>query len=117
MVFDQPCLEDLERWLEVRARWSPGCDNVFIAMHGGPLASETIWGILKDSCRRAGIRQEVWTHLFRHTAITRLLEGGMNLQDVAAFAGHSSVNTTLMYFHKGPGELKAAYDDATKKRS
>ena len=56
VVFDQACLEDLERWMEVRARWAT-CDNFFVAIHGGPLLPWNVWAILKDTacgpaCRR-----------------------------------------------------------------
>ena len=49
--------------------------------------------------------------------MTRLLDGGMNIQDVATFAGHSSINATMRYFHKGRGELKEAYDQATRAKT
>ena len=118
VVFDAACQADLAKWLEVRAicKVQPGVDTVFISVSGQPLDVSSISKIIRETAKAAGLRKEVWTHVFRHSAITRLLERGMALQDVATFAGHSNIQTTLKYFHQDPGRLKDAYDKVTKPR-
>jgi integrase/recombinase XerC len=116
VVFDQDCRQDLRAWLSVRGQWAKS-DYVFISLQSGKIISnDQVLEILKDSARRAGIKAPIWTHLFRHTRITRLLDAGMPIQDVAMYAGHNSINTTMMYFHKGTEEMKRAYDLATESR-
>ena len=39
----------------------------------------------------------LYAHRFRHTAITRLLRGGVPLRSVQRYAGHTSPTTTLRY--------------------
>jgi integrase/recombinase XerC len=118
VVFDALCLADLERWLEGRAqcRVSSEVKNVFISADGRPLHLNTISMLVRSIAKAAGLRKAVWTHLFRHTSVTRLLEQGMQLQDVAALHGHASFNTTAGYVHPDPARLKKEYDRVTRGR-
>jgi integrase/recombinase XerC len=116
VVFDEETREALAQWLSIRPRYRPECENVFMSVMGGPLNEGSIGPIIKEAARRARVRKKVWTHLFRHTRITELLDGGMSLQDTAAFAGHNNINTTMRYFHERPEELRRRYDRATVDR-
>ena len=118
VVFDAACQADLAKWLEVRAicKIQPGVDNVFISVSGRPLLTTDLSRTIRETAKAAGLRKDVWTHVFRHTAITRLLDRGMTLQNVATFAGHSNVQTTMRYFHQDPTKLRDEYDKATKSR-
>jgi site-specific recombinase XerD len=115
VVFDAACQEDLARWLEVRATWeiAPEVQEVFVSAFGRQLNINTVGNIVRECGERAGLRKELWTHIFRHSRLTGLLNGGMSIQDTAVFAGHSDPATTLGYFHQGAGELKSRYDRAT----
>lgn len=44
-------------------------------------------------------------HSIRHTALTHLARG-MDIEDLAIFAGHDSINTTSQYYHAEAGRLK-----------
>lgn len=113
VAFDVPCQEALDHWITVRANSDPKVTNLFISVNGVALNHHTIGAVVRDSAKRAHIRKAVWTHLFRHTRVTELLNGGMSLQDTASFAGHDSLNTTLGYFHETPEQLRERYDRAT----
>ncbi len=39
------------------------------------------------------------THTFRHSIATHLLQRGMNIEDIAKFLGHSSLESTQLYTH------------------
>lgn len=114
VVFDADCQEALARWLEVRAvcRVQPGVDHLFISAFGRPLQSGEISRTVRETAQAAGLRNEVWTHVFRHSRLTSLLNRGMALQDVATFAGHANVQTTMKYFHQSSGRLRDEYDKA-----
>lgn len=119
VVFDTACQQDLTRWLEVRATWEVAAEiqEVFISAFGARLNVNTISTIVRECGERAGLRKQLWTHIFRHSRLTDLLNGGMSIQDTAVFAGHTDPATTLAYFHQGAGELKSRYDLATQRKA
>ncbi len=53
------------------------------------------------------------THTFRHLRCTVLKRCGIDLQDIALYAGHQSVATTQLYIHLAPSELNKRIRDAT----
>jgi integrase/recombinase XerC len=117
VFFDQATAEILAGWMEQRATWKAQDDTVFLSSEDGRrLSANTISAMVREGAQRAGLRKEVWPHLFRHTRITELLERGMSLQRVARFAGHSNVNTTMGYYHEDSGRMRDDYDQAMAPR-
>ena len=113
VYFDQDTADELARWLADRATWPARDDTVFLSADDGyRLTPNTVSAIIRDCAQQAGLRKEVWTHLFRHTRATELLEDGMPLLATAEFLGHSNVNTTKGYYHQDPGRLRDEYDKA-----
>lgn len=53
------------------------------------------------------------THTFRHLRCTVLKRCGIDLQDIALYAGHQSVATTQLYIHLAPSELNKRIREAT----
>lgn len=53
------------------------------------------------------------THTFRHLRCTVLKRCGVDLQDIALYAGHQSVATTQLYIHLAPSELNKRIREAT----
>lgn len=49
-------------------------------------------------------------HVFRHTCISRLVQGGMDLRRVQVWAGHADIKTTLRYAHLAPDDLNVGLD-------
>ena len=88
-------VQEVERYLEVRMS---NAKSLWLTQDGRPMSK----GALKQSM--AKVRREVpsiddgvFAHRFRHTAITRLLRGGVPLRAVQLYAGHSNPHTTLRY--------------------
>lgn len=52
----------------------------------------------ENSCKRAGING-LRFHDLRHTAATRMIEGGANIVAVSKILGHSTLNMTMRYAH------------------
>ena len=110
-------VQRLASWLKERLTWRilPGVENVFISSGGRQLSRNDISTIVHTISQKAGSEQPVWSHLFRHSAITRLLNNGMPLQDVSKFVGHDSPATTLGYMHQDAEHVREAYDRATNR--
>lgn len=73
--------------------------SVFL-LHRAPVgraaATTTVRGAIRRAFARAGL---TWsgTHILRHTAATRMVQGGVSLKEVADVLGHRSIDTTLIY--------------------
>ena len=46
-------------------------------------------------------------HTLRHTFISRLVQAGRPLPEIAALAGHRTITMTLRYAHLAPSHLRA----------
>lgn len=58
--------------------------------------------------KRAGV-DEVYPHRIRHTFATDALDSGMDVTDLQAILGHSSVDTTLIYAKVNPENVHNAH--------
>jgi len=55
---------------------------------------------LQNVCPDENIRKKRLTpHILRHSIATHLLQNGMNIENIALFLGHNSLNTTQIYTH------------------
>ena len=61
---------------------------------------------MTDDARLQDRLQEMPFHALRHTALTHLARK-MDIEDLAIFAGHDSINTTSQYYHVEARRLKA----------
>ena len=61
---------------------------------------------------RVGLRHRFTTHTLRHLCLTHLARAGWALQDLAVFAGHRNLQTTLLYIHLSGRELGPKYAQA-----
>ena len=67
---------------------------------GKSISRVTVSTMCKKAMVKAGYDSERLTaHSLRHSAITLALMAGQSLQNVQAFARHSSINTTQIYAH------------------
>ena len=55
---------------------------------------------------RAGVEKHVTPHTLRHTYATRMLRDGFTIREVQELLGHASIQTTQVYTHVDPQELK-----------
>lgn len=64
-----------------------------------PITPKQIWRVLKEAAEKTNIDQDITTHDFRHTYVTKSLEMGASIYDVSNRVGHSSVAVTKRYDH------------------
>lgn len=83
--------------------------HIFLSIRGGLLSSDRVRQIVKERAKRAGISQNVYPHLLRHSFATHLLEGGADLRVIQELLGHADIGTTQVYTHVDSKGLKAAH--------
>ncbi len=64
--------------------------------YGKHMAPRTAQGIIKEVCRRAGLK-DVRVHTLRHTAGTELRRLGADERDIQDILGHKNIQTTKLY--------------------
>jgi integrase/recombinase XerD len=74
-------------------------DVLFLSARGKALSRMSVWNIVQDAARTAGLEQHVHPHMFRHSFATHLLEGGADLRAVQDMLGHADIATTQIYTH------------------
>lgn len=72
---------------------------VFLNRFGRRLSRQSIWNLVKVSCRRAGLPGDTSPHTLRHSFATHLLEGGADLRSLQLMLGHADLATTQIYTH------------------
>ena len=88
--------EAIERYLVARGE-SEGA--LWKTYDGRRLSADGLRGVLSRAEQSAPdtFADGLYAHRFRHTAITKLLRGGVPLRSVQRYAGHTSPTTTLRY--------------------
>ena len=74
-----------------------------------PISLWTWTKVIEAIAARAGVPQFT-THTLRHLCLTDLARAGWDIHEIAAFAGHRSILTTLQYIHLSGRDLAAQYE-------
>jgi integrase/recombinase XerD len=72
--------------------------------HSAPISIWSWSKIVLQIARRAGVPRFT-THTLRHLCLTDLARSGWDIHEIATFAGHRSVQTTLLYIHLSGRDL------------
>lgn len=65
-----------------------------------PISTTSIYRIVVNLRKQCGLKDRLSPHSCRATVLSQLLENGTSPRDVADFAGHSNINTTMIYDKK-----------------
>ena len=82
---------------------------IFLSIRGGRLSPERVREIVKQRARAAGLKQNVYPHLLRHSFATHLLQNGADLRVIQDMLGHADIATTQIYTHVDQKSLKSIH--------
>lgn len=74
-------------------------DILFLNQRGTSLSRMSIWNIVHNTAKLAGIKRDIHPHILRHSFATHLIEGGADLRAVQEMLGHADISTTQIYTH------------------
>ena len=72
----------------------------------GKLSIRNIEKITRIAAKNSGIEKDVHCHTLRHSFATHLLENGTDIRLIQEALGHSDLNTTQIYAHISPEQIK-----------
>lgn len=72
---------------------------LFLSNRGQALSRDRILQIIKKRAKEAGIPENVYPHIMRHSFATHLLENGADLRVIQDMLGHADLATTQIYTH------------------
>lgn len=72
---------------------------LFLSCRGRALTRERIRQIIKERSLAAGLSENVYPHIMRHSFATHLLENGADLRVIQEMLGHADLATTQIYTH------------------
>ena len=78
----------------------------------GQALSTAAWDKVVRRLREHARVPEFTTHTFRHLRLTDLARAGLELHDIAAYAGHKSAQTALTYLHLSGCDVTEKVRDA-----
>lgn len=92
------------------------CDYVFVNRYGPsrsrPMSYSNAKQMVEAAGRRAGFRAR--PHMLRHTAATRWVRSGSDLDVVQTLLGHASQASTAIYLHASDEDLRDAVERTTR---
>ena len=71
-----------------------------------PMATRTVYRVVRKAATLAGITKHVSPHTLRHCFATHLYEAGVDLRTIQALLGHRSIKTTARYTYISPQAIR-----------
>jgi len=84
-------------------------EYLFIEPTGKKMSEAAIYKTVHEVIDNCGIesiqKKKLTPHTFRHTCATHLLQAGMDIEDIARFLRHYSLDSTMLYTHIANGQI------------
>ncbi|MDN4593827.1 tyrosine-type recombinase/integrase [Polycladomyces subterraneus] len=106
-------IKSYQEWKEHRGDLET--DRLFVNRHGKPMSRQAIHQQLERYFKVLDDK-EVSAHCLRHTFCKSLIDQGVDIQNVAALAGHESIETTRRYTTPSEKELRKAVELISEER-
>lgn len=84
--------------------------HLFLTKNGRPIDRITVWKMIKEYARQAGIVKTVSPHTLRHSFATHLLDNGADLRVIQEMMGHATISSTDRYMHVSKAHIQKAFD-------
>ena len=105
---NETVIQALRSWLEVRTS-PPDVESVFVNRYGKVFSARGIEKLVERYVRKSGISKGgISPHKLRHTFATLLHVSGVDIVEIQALLGHSSITSTQVYTHTSSVKLKSA---------
>jgi integrase/recombinase XerD len=115
LPFSQASAQLLNQYLQERRRLTRAPGRLLISTsnrNAGQPITKWAWSkVVRDIALRAQV-PKFSTHSFRHLCLTDLARAGWDLKDIAHFAGHRSLQSTLLYLHLSARHLTERFESA-----
>ncbi len=88
-------------------------DYLFPIYYAGrvkPISRQAFWIILKQLCKKTGIKRSISPHQLRHSLATHMLKNGADLRSLQLLLGHENLSTVQIYTHVETSHLRKVYD-------
>ncbi len=107
-IYPEAAKELTEFVNEVRPSFKPlpSERKLFLNNRGKSLSRVSVWKILKQKARDAGLAKNIHPHTLRHSYATHLIQNGADIRTVQELLGHTDVRTTEIYTHLAPEKLR-----------
>jgi integrase/recombinase XerC len=104
-------LQALASWHKSRPAMATADEKaLFVSNRGQRLSPRSVQARVSYWAKRQGIDSKVYTHLFRHSFATHMLESSHDLRGVQELLGHTNISTTQVYTHLDFQHLAQIYD-------
>lgn len=109
---EQPITRELAEYLGKRMDMlPPGCEWLFPSAGSTTGHVHTIRKAFRRSAERAGLDpDQITPHTLRHTAVTHLVQAGVDLPTVQRVSGHKTLSMVARYAHQSGSHIEAAMD-------
>ena len=99
--FSEVAWDEVQRYLSERDDDSPA---LFISNRKERISQTRVEQIIRNMGRAQDIH--AYPHKYRRTFATRMLNKGCPIQEVQAIMGHSSIDTTLIYYNMNKDSVR-----------
>lgn len=105
-------MESVRRYLqELRPKLvrTPQERTLFLSNRGRRFQRQTVWKLIKEHAREAGITKRISPHTLRHSFASHLLINEAPLRVIQEMLGHADIATTQIYTHVDQSRLKSIH--------
>lgn len=107
----------LRSYLPERRQLAPNSPFLFLSVsprnRSAPVSGYT-WGLLAAALAREAEVPGFSTHTLRHLRLTDLARAGLDIKEIGLFAGHRSLDSTMIYIHLSGRDLARVFDRASR---
>lgn len=82
---------------------------LFLTRTAKPMDRVTVWKLVKEYAKQAGISKNISPHTLRHSFATHLLDHGADLRVIQDMLGHANIRSTDRYTHISRQHLQEAF--------